>query len=124
AGLAGVGLALRVAGRVAAGLAGLALLLLLHAVVRSLLGEREAGAAVLVAAVHPALVKASTQILPESLAAALLLAWLAALLAARGAGGLAAAGVLAGAAYLAPPEGALLLPPRVAAAAGPPAPWP
>ena len=118
AGLAALGLPLPLAGRVAAGLAGLVLLLLLHAVVRSLLGERAAGVAVLVAAVHPALVKASTQVLPESLAAALLLAWLAALLAARGARGLAAAGVLAGAAYLARPEGAFLLPAGVAAAVG------
>src|SRR5437773_12273227 len=50
-----------------------------HAMVRSRLGERAAGAAVLVAALHPTLVKASAQVLPESLAAALLLAWMAAL---------------------------------------------
>src|SRR5436309_3120613 len=118
AGLGALGLPLPLAGRAGAGLAGLAVLPLLHAVVRSLLGERAAGAAVLVAALHPALVKASAQILPESLAATLLLAWMAALLAARGARGLAAAGALAGVAYLARPEGALLLPLGVAAAAG------
>ena len=71
--------------------------------VRRLVGERQADAAALVAAVHPALVKASAQVLPETLAGALLLAWLAA----RGAG---VAGALAGAAYLARPEGVLLLP--------------
>ena len=118
AGLGALGLPLPLAGRVAAGIAGLAMLPFLHGVVRSLLGERAAGAAVLVAALHPALVKASAQILPESLAATLLLAWMAALLAARGARGLAAAGALAGVAYLARPEGALLLPLGVAAAAG------
>jgi len=58
---------------------------------------------VLVAAVHPALVKASAQVLPETLAGALLLAWLVA----RRAG---VAGALAGGAYLARPEGVLLLP--------------
>src|SRR5437867_5399362 len=117
AGLMATGLGPELAGRVTALLAGLAALPLVHALVRRLAGERAAGAAVLVAALHPTLVKASAQVLPESLAAALLLAWMAALLAARRARGLAAAGALAGAAYLARPEGVLLLPLGVAAAA-------
>jgi len=103
AGLAATGLPLELAGRATALLAGLAALPLVHALVRRLVGERQADAAALVAAVHPALVKASAQVLPETLAGALLLAWLAA----RGAG---VAGALAGAAYLARPEGVLLLP--------------
>jgi hypothetical protein len=103
AGLAAIGLPLELAGRAAALLAGFAALPLLHVLVRRGVGERAADAAVLVAAVHPALVKASAQVLPETLAGALLLAWLLA----RRAG---VAGALAGAAYLARPEGALLLP--------------
>src|SRR5438094_2741912 len=90
-------------GRATALLAGLAALPLLHVLVRRCAGERAADAAVLVAAVHPALVKASAQVLPETLAGALLLAWLVA----RRAG---VAGALAGGAYLARPEGVLLLP--------------
>src|SRR5712692_4503622 len=103
AGVAAAGLPLELAGRLAALLAGLAALPLLHALVRRVVDERAADVAVLVAAVHPALVKASAQVLPETLAGALLLAWLVA----RRAG---VAGALAGAAYLARPEGALLLP--------------
>jgi len=103
AGLAATGLRLELAGRATALLAGLAALPLLHALARRCAGERAADAAVLVAAVHPALVKASAQVLPETLAGALLLAWLVA----RRAG---VAGGLAGAAYLARPEGVLLLP--------------
>ena len=103
AGLAASGLRLELAGRATALLAGLAALPLVHALVRRLAGERAADAAVLLAAVHPALVKSSAQVLPETLAGALLLAWLVA----RRAG---VAGALAGAAYLARPEGLLLLP--------------
>ncbi len=103
AGLAATGLRLELAGRATALLAGLAALPLVHALARRCAGERAADAAVLVAAVHPALVKASAQVLPETLAGALLLAWLVA----RRAG---VAGALAGAAYLARPEGVLLLP--------------
>src|SRR3989441_1133581 len=103
AGLAATGLRLELAGRATALLAGLAALPLLYALVRRCAGERAADAAVLVAAVHPALVKASAQVLPETLAGALLLAWLVV----RRAG---VAGALAGAAYLARPEGVLLLP--------------
>ncbi len=103
AGLAATGLRLELAGRATALLAGLAALPLLHQLVRRCAGERAADAAVLVAAVHPALVKASAQVLPETLAGALLLAWLVA----RRAG---VAGGLAGGAYLARPEGVLLLP--------------
>src|SRR5205823_1052065 len=103
AGLAASGLRLELAGRATALLAGLAALPLVHALVRRLAGERAADAAVLLAAVHPALVKASAQVLPETLAGALLLAWLVARRA-------AIAGALAGGAYLARPEGVLLLP--------------
>src|SRR3989441_1241681 len=103
AGLAATGLRLELAGRATALLAGLAALPFLHQLVRRCAGERAADAAVLVAAVHPALVKASAQVLPETLAGALLLAWLVV----RRAG---VAGALAGAAYLARPEGVLLLP--------------
>src|SRR5262249_62434718 len=103
AGPAATGLPLEVAGRATALIAGLAALPLLHALVRRGVGERAADAAVLVAAVHPALVKASAQVLPETLAGALLLAWLVA----RGAG---VAGAFAGGTYLARPEGVLLLP--------------
>src|SRR3989441_2456902 len=103
AGLAATGLRLELAGRATALLAGLAALPFLHQLVRRCAGERAADAAVLVAAVHPALVKASAQVLPETLAGALLLAWLVV----RRAG---VAGALAGVAYLARPEGVLLLP--------------
>src|SRR5947207_14524856 len=103
AGLAATGLRLELAGRATALLAGLAALPLVHALARRCAGERAADAAVLVAAVHPALVKASAQVLPETLAGALLLAWLVARRA-------AIAGALAGGAYLARPEGVLLLP--------------
>src|SRR5207247_10211560 len=103
AGLAASGLRLELAGRATALLAGLAALPLVHALVRRLAGERAADAAVLLAAVHPALVKSSAQVLPETLAGALLLAWLVA-------GPAGVAGALAGAAYLARPEGGLLLP--------------
>src|SRR5256712_2866295 len=103
AGVAATGLRLELAGRATALLAGLAALPLLHALARRLAGERAADAAVLVAALHPAVVKASAQVLPETLAGALLLAWLVA----RRAG---VAGALPGAAYLARPEGVLLLP--------------
>src|SRR4029077_8226960 len=78
AGLAATGLPLELAGRATALLAGLAALPLLHALVRRLMDERAADAALLVAAVHPELVKASAQVLPETLAGALLLAWLVA----------------------------------------------
>jgi hypothetical protein len=61
---------------------------------------------VLVAAVQPELVKASAQVLPETMAGALINAWLLLLLR----GNIAAAGAVAGAAYLARPEGATLLP--------------
>jgi len=103
AGLAATGLPLELAGRATALLAGLAALPLLHALVRRLMDERAADAALLVAAVHPELVKASAQVLPETLAGALLLAWLVARRAAQ-------AGAFAGATYLARPEGVLLLP--------------
>src|SRR5207248_8752622 len=55
AGLAASGLRLELAGRATALLAGLAALPLVHALVRRLAGERAADAAVLLAAVHPAL---------------------------------------------------------------------
>src|SRR5439155_368410 len=103
AGIAATGLRLELAGRATALLAGLAALPLVHALARRCAGERAADAAVLVAAVHPALVKASAQVLPETLPGPLLLAWLVARRA-------AIAGALAGGAYLARPEGVLLLP--------------
>src|SRR5438094_434439 len=103
-----------VAGRLAAAGAGLAALPLLHTLTRRLLGARAAGVAVLTAALHPALVKAAADVLPETLAGAFLLAWLVVLVRAQGTVGLAAAGALAGAAYLARPEGVLLVPLGVA----------
>src|SRR5262245_27604752 len=103
AGLASVGLPLELAGRLTALAAGLAALPLLHVLVRRLVDERTANVAVLVAAVHPALVKASVQVLPETLAGALLVAWLVARRA-------SVSGALAGGVYLARPEGALLVP--------------
>jgi len=102
---AALGVPLELAGRLTALLAGLAALPLLDAFVRRRLGASAAVAAVLVAAVQPALVKASAQVLPETLAATLILGWLVALPDAPAAGG-----VLAGLAYLARPEGVLLLP--------------
>jgi len=103
-----------VAGRLATAGAGLAALPLLHTLTRRLLGARAAGVAVLTAALHPALVKAAADVLPETLAGAFLLAWLVVLVRAQGTVGLAAAGALAGAAYLARPEGVLLVPLGVA----------
>jgi len=108
--LAATGLPVELAGRLAATLAGVAALSLVHAITRRLLGPRPAAVAVLVAAVHPALVKASADVLPETLAGALLLAWLLRLHDARSPTALGAAGALAGAAYLARPEAALLVP--------------
>jgi hypothetical protein len=108
--LAATGVPLELAGRLAATLASLAALPLLYAAARRLVGPPAAAAAVLAAALQPALVKASAQVLPETLAGALLLGWLGALLAARGAAGFAGAGALAGMVYLARPEGILLLP--------------
>jgi hypothetical protein len=64
---------------------------------------------VLVAAVQPALVKSSAQVLPETLAGCLVLAWGAVLMDARDVRRTAAAGLLAGATYLARPEGVLLV---------------
>ncbi len=117
AALAATGLPVELAGRLAAALAGVAALPLVHAATRRLLGARAAAVAVLVAAVHPALVKASADVLPETLAGALLLAWFVRLHGARDAGALGSAGALAGAAYLARPEAALLVPLGLARAA-------
>ena len=72
-----------VAGRLAAAGAGLAALPLLHTLTRRLLGARAAGVAVLTAALHPALVKAGADVLPETLAGAFLLAWLVVLVGRR-----------------------------------------
>jgi len=102
---AGLGVPLELAGRLTALLFGVASLPLLHVVVGHALGGRAADVAVCVAAIQPALVKASAQVLPETLAGAIVLGWLIAL---RGAP--IVAGALAGAAYLARPEGVLLLP--------------
>jgi hypothetical protein len=103
---AALGLPLELAGRIAATLAGLAALPLLYVVVRRLIDAEAAAVAVAVAALHPALVKSAADVLPETLAGALVLAWLATLLYERPLLG----GLLAGMAYLARPEGVLLLP--------------
>ena len=100
-----LGVPLELAGRLTAIVAGLASLPLLYVFVRRRLGVSAATAAVLVAAVQPALVKASAQVLPETLAATLILGWLVALPNAP-----VTAGALAGLAYLARPEGVLLVP--------------
>jgi len=107
--LAATGLGLELAGRFTAVLAGVALVPLVYAAARRLVGEPAAVATALVAAVQPALVKSSAQVLPETLAGALLLGWLVASLAERP-GRPATAGVLAGATYLARPEGVMLVP--------------
>jgi len=107
--LAATGVGLERAGRLTAVLAGVALLPLVYAVTRRLLGEPAATATVLVAAVEPALVKSSAQLLPETLAGALLAGWLLALLAERDWRPVVA-GMLAGATYLARPEGVMLVP--------------
>jgi hypothetical protein len=109
AALRATGLPPELAGRLLATLAGLAMLPLLHVLTRRLYDARTAAVVVLVAAVHPELVKASAQVLPETMAGALLLGWLVLLL--RG-GTLAvtAAGALAGGTYLARPEGVMLVP--------------
>jgi hypothetical protein len=106
AAFAAVGVPLELAGRLASTAASLAALPLLHLVVRRLVGSGAATAAVLVAAVQPALVKSSADVLPETLAGTLLLGWLAALIHERP----LLAGLLAGATYLARPEGVLLVP--------------
>src|SRR5256886_9437988 len=111
-----------VAGRLAAAGAGLAALPLLHTLTRRLLGARAARVAVLTAALHPALVKAAADVLPETLAGAFLLAWLGVLVRAQGTVGPSAAGAAARAAYLARPEGVLLVPLGVAWAVRPPLP--
>ena len=107
--VAATGLGLELAGRLTAVLAGVALLPLVYSVARRLLGESAAGATVLVAAVQPALVKSSAQVLPETLAGTLLAGWLLVLLTERD-GRPATAGMLAGATYLARPEGVMLVP--------------
>ena len=103
--VAATGVPLELAGRMTALGASLAALPLLYFAVHRMLGVRAATAAVLVAALQPALVKASVQVLPETLAGVVLLGWLLALPEAP-----VVAGVLAGAAYLVRPEGIMLLP--------------
>jgi 4-amino-4-deoxy-L-arabinose transferase-like glycosyltransferase len=103
---AAVGVPLELAGRIAATVAGLAALPLVYVVVRRLVHAEAAAAAVLVAALQPALVKSAADVLPETLAGTVVLAWLAALVHGRA----LLAGVLAGTAYLARPEGVLLIP--------------
>ena len=104
------GLPPETAGRMVAMLAGLAVLPLVHRLAGRLLGEEAAAGAVFAAALHPELVKSSVQVLPETLAGALLLSWILVLLDARGPRAIACAGALAGATYLARPEGVLLVP--------------
>src|SRR5258705_6365660 len=89
------------AGRAAAALAGVLVLPVLLHLARRVAGDAIAAATVLVAALHPALVKAGAQVLPETLAGCLLVAWGAVLMDARHARSVAAAGALAGATYLA-----------------------
>ena len=103
------GVPVELAGRLTAALAGVLALPLLWLIARRLAGDAIAAATVLIAAAHPALVKSSGQVLPETLAGALLLAWGAVLMDARGMRGAVLAGALAGATYLARPEGAFLL---------------
>jgi hypothetical protein len=107
---AAAGVPLELAGRLVATAAGVAALPLLWMATRRLLGTPAAAAAVLTAAGHPALVKASAHVLPETLAGALLLGWLVVLQASRTSVGLGAAGLLAGGASLTRPEYVLLLP--------------
>jgi 4-amino-4-deoxy-L-arabinose transferase-like glycosyltransferase len=107
--LRAAGIPTELAARLVAAIAGLLALPLLWVLARRIAGDAVAAAAVLVAAVHPALVKASAQVLPETLAGALLLAWGVVLMDARGVGMVAIAGALAGATYLARPEGVFLL---------------
>jgi 4-amino-4-deoxy-L-arabinose transferase-like glycosyltransferase len=107
--LRAAGVPLELAGRLMATIAGVLALPLLFVIARRLAGDTVAAATVLVAAVQPTLVKSAAQVLPETLAGALLLAWAAVLMDAHGVGTIALAGVLAGAVYLARPEGVLLL---------------
>ena len=107
--LRAAGVPVELAGRLTAALAGVLALPLLWLIARRLAGDAIAAATVLIAAAHPALVKSSGQVLPETLAGALLLAWGAVLMDARGMRAAVLAGALAGATYLARPEGAFLL---------------
>jgi 4-amino-4-deoxy-L-arabinose transferase-like glycosyltransferase len=104
-----VGVPLELAGRLVAALAGVLALPLLFRIARRVGGDAIAAVAILLAAVQPALVKSSAQVLPETLAGGLLLAWAAVLMDARDVRHAVAAGLLAGATYLARPEGVLLL---------------
>jgi 4-amino-4-deoxy-L-arabinose transferase-like glycosyltransferase len=112
--LVAAGLPAETAGRLAAALAGVLALPLLFCIARRVADDTIAAIAVLVASLHPALVKASGQVLPEPLAGCLLLAWGAVLMDAKTIRRVAAAGALAGATYLARPEGVLLVPLGVA----------
>jgi 4-amino-4-deoxy-L-arabinose transferase-like glycosyltransferase len=107
--LIAAGVPQEIAARLVAAAAGVLALPLLFHIVRRIGGDTIAIATVLVAAVHPALVKAAAQVQPETLAGLLLLAWGAVLMDAREVRRVGAAGLLAGATYLARPEGVLLL---------------
>jgi len=106
--VAALGVPLELAGRLVATIAGVAALPLVLALARAIAGETPAAAAVLLAALSPALVKASAQVLPETLAGALLLGWGLVLARATRLRAYAAAAALAGTTYLARPEGVLL----------------
>ena len=107
--LVGAGVPPELAARLVATGAGVLALPLLFSIARRIAGDGIAAAAVLIAAVHPALVKAAAQVQPETLAGLCLLAWGAVLMDARTHRRVVAAGLLAGATYLARPEGVLLL---------------
>ena len=107
--LVAVGLPAELAARLVASIAGVLALPLLFHVARRIGGDTVGAATVLVAALHPALVKAAAQVQPETLAGLCLLAWGAVLMEARDLRRAAVAGMFAAAAYLARPEGIFLV---------------
>jgi 4-amino-4-deoxy-L-arabinose transferase-like glycosyltransferase len=107
--LVGLGIDAELAGRLVAAIAGVAAVVVVHRLARRAFGEPAATAAALVTALSPALVKASADVLPETLAALTLLAAFDVLADAADPPAFALAGALAGATYLARPEGALVV---------------
>ncbi|HZP40053.1 MAG TPA: glycosyltransferase family 39 protein [Candidatus Binatia bacterium] len=108
----GLGLAWEPAARAVSCVAGVLLVPLVAALATLVLDPAAGVVAAALAAVHPHLVRASTEVLPEALQAAVVAVWALLLLgpAAAGRARLAAAGVVAALAALVRPEGVVLVP--------------
>jgi len=108
--LVATGVPAELAARLVATFAGVLVLPLVFRLARAVGGDTVAAVTVVLAAVHPALVKASSQVLPETLAGLFVMASGLVLFRGDGAWRASLAGVFAGLAYLARPEAVLLVP--------------